>query len=163
MIPNDYVNIMFSLCLQKDGFCRHHVPFRNIPLFEKRKKKKKVKKRIDISDKYDIRNCPFHLNYWTKCLIEDHLITVYDNDIFLFNQMFDEASDIDSDLFRKCFRYTRDYCCRNKDNIYRMFSFFRAAFYENLRKMDGYEERMEKWYEEIEACLGAVRDDSEDQ
>ena len=51
-----------------------------------------MKKRVDIQDKYDIRNCPFHLNYWTRCLIEDHLITVYDNDIFLFNQMFDEMA-----------------------------------------------------------------------
>ena len=121
-----------------------------------------MKKRIDIQDKYDIRNCPFHLNYWTRCLIEDHLITVYDNDIFLFNQMFDENSDIDDELFRRCFKYTRDYCRKNKNGIHRMFSFFRAAFFENLRKMDGYDERMEKWYEETSAYLRAIREDSKD-
>lgn len=122
-----------------------------------------MRKRKDKPDIYDIRNCPFHLNYWTRCLIEDHLITVYDNDIFLFNQMFDEVTDLDFELVQRCFRYTRDYCNRNKKDIYRMFSFFRAAFYENLRKMDGYDERMEKWYEETSAYLRAIREDSEDQ
>lgn len=122
-----------------------------------------MRKRKDKQDIYDIRNCPFHLNYWTRCLIEDHLITVYDNDIFLFNQMFDEVTDLDFELVQRCFRYTRDYCNRNKKDIYRMFSFFRAAFYENLRKMDGYDERMEKWYEETSAYLRAIREDSEDQ
>jgi len=122
-----------------------------------------VRKRKDKPDIYDIRNCPFHLNYWTRCLIEDHLITVYDNDIFLFNQMFDEVTDLDFELVQRCFRYTRDYCNRNKKDIYRMFSFFRAAFYENLRKMDGYDERMEKWYEETSAYLRAIREDSENQ
>lgn len=122
-----------------------------------------MRKRKDKPDIYDIRNCPFHLNYWTRCLIEDHLITVYDNDIFLFNQMFDEVTDLDFELVQRCFRYTRDYCNRNKKDIYRMFSFFRAAFYENLRKMDGYDERMEKWYEETSAYLRAIREDSEGQ
>lgn len=122
-----------------------------------------MRKRKDKPDIYDIRNCPFHLNYWTRCLIEDHLIAVYDNDIFLFNQMFDEVTDLDFELVQRCFRYTRDYCNRNKKDIYRMFSFFRAAFYENLRKMDGYDERMEKWYEETSAYLRAIREDSEDQ
>lgn len=122
-----------------------------------------MRKRKDKPDIYDIRNCPFHLNYWTRCLIEDHLITVYDNDIFLFNQMFDEVTDLDFELVQRCFRYTRDYCNRNKKDIYRMFSFFRAAFYENLRKMDGYDERMEKWYEETSTYLRAIREDSEDQ
>ena len=102
------------------------------------------------------------MNYWTRCLIEDHLITVYDNDIFLFNQMFDENSDIDEELFRRCFRYTRDYCRKNKNGIHRMFSFFRVAFFENLRKMDEYDERMEKWHEETSAYLRAIREDSED-
>ena len=73
-----------------------------------------MRKRKDKPDIYDIRNCPFHLNYWTRCLIEDHLITVYDNDIFLFNQMFDEVTDLDFELVQRCFRYTRDYCNRNK-------------------------------------------------
>lgn len=91
------------------------------------------------------------------------MITVYDNDIFLFNQMFDEVTDLDFELVQRCFRYTRDYCNRNKKGIYRMFSFFRAAFYENLRKMDGYDERMEKWYEETSAYLRAIREDSEDK
>lgn len=72
------------------------------------------------------------------------MITVYGNDIFLFNQMFDENGDIDEDLFRRCFRYTRDYCNKNKNGIHRMLSFFREAFYENLRKANGYDERMEK-------------------
>ena len=120
-----------------------------------------MKERRDIQDKYDKRNCPFHLHYFTSCLIEDHLITVYDNDIFLFNEMFESVSDLDIDLVRRCYRYTRDYCNRNKGNIYNLFKFFKAAFYENLRKMDGYDERMEKWYEETDAYIRAIREDSE--
>ena len=120
-----------------------------------------MKERKDIQDKYDKRNCPFHLNYWTSCLIEDHLITVYDNDIFLFNEMFENVNDLDIDLVKRCYRYTRDYCNKNKDSIYNLFKFFRAAFYENLRKMDGYDERMKKWYEETDAYLRAIREDSE--
>lgn len=157
--------IMSTLCFQ---YVYRNYDFADIMLhteaflsFEKVKVKQKVKKRKDIQDKYDIRNCPFHLNYWTTCLINDHLITIYDNDIFLFNQMFDEAGNLDGDLFKRCFRYTRDYCNKNKKTIHRMFSFFRAAFYENLRKMDGYDERMEKWYEETDAYLRAIREDSE--
>ena len=112
-----------------------------------------MRKKKDKKDKYDIGNCPFHLNYWTRCLIEDHLITVFDNDIFLFNRMFDEVSDLDDELVKRCYRYTRDYCNRNKNSIYDMYKFFKASFYENLRKMDGYDERMEKWYREVEEYL----------
>ena len=122
-----------------------------------------MKERKDIQDKYDKRNCPFHLHYFTSCLIEDHLITVYDNDIFLFNEMFESVNELDIDLVKRCYRYTRDYCNKNKANIYNLFKFFRAAFYENLRKMDGYDERMEKWYEETDAYLRAIREDSENK
>ena len=122
-----------------------------------------MKERKDIQDKYDKRNCPFHLHYFTSCLIEDRLITVYDNDIFLFNEMFENVSDLDINLAKRCYRYTRDYCNRNKADIYNLFKFFRAAFYENLRKMDGYDERMEKWYEETDAYLRALREDSENK
>ena len=110
----------------------------------------KKKERIDIQDIYDKRNCPFHLNYFTSCLIEDHLITVYDNDIFLFNQLFDDVvEDNDIELVKRCFRYTRDYCNKNKNNIRNLFKFFKYSFYENLRKMDGYDEIIEKWSREV--------------
>lgn len=116
----------------------------------------KVKKRKDIQDIYDKKNCPFHLNYFTSCLIEDHLITVYDSDIFLFNELFDDViEDCDIELIKRCFRYTREYCKKNKASIYNLFKFFKVAFYENLRKMDGYEERMEKWCREAEEILKA--------
>lgn len=114
----------------------------------------KKKERKDIPDIYDKRKCPFHLNYFTSCLIEDHLITVYDKDIFLFNQLFDDVmEDNDFELIKRCFRYTRDYCNRNKNNIYNLYKFFKAAFYENLRKMEGYDERMEKWCDEVNEIL----------
>ena len=114
----------------------------------------------DISDKYDIRLCPFHLHYKTRCLIEDHLITVYDIDIHRFNEMFTDIDEnFDSALVERCFRYTRYYCLKNKESIYTIFNFFKAAYYENLRKMDGYDERMEKWYEEVDAYLKSVRED----
>lgn len=113
-----------------------------------------MKKRIDKHDKYDKGNCPFHLNYFTSCLIEDHLITVYDKDIFLFNEMFDDVVvDNDLEMVKRCFRYTRDYCNKNKNNIHNMFKFFKFSFYENLRKMDGYDERMEKWSREVDEYL----------
>lgn len=82
------------------------------------------------------------------------MISVYDKDIFLFNQLFDDVvEDNDIELVKRCFRYTRDYCNKNKDSIYSLYKFFKAAFYENLRKMDGYDERMEKWHNEVEKML----------
>ena len=50
--------------------------------------KVKVKKK---EDKYDKRNVPFSLSYYTKCLIDDYLISVYDIDLYKFEQLFQDA------------------------------------------------------------------------
>lgn len=126
------------------------------------KVKEKVKKKQDEEDKYDKRNCPFHLDYFSSCLINDHLIDVYDINlakyIDLFTTLLDEN---DFSLVVRCFRYTRDYVRKNKENIYNLYSFFETAMKENVRKMDGYEERMEKWYEECSRILDSIRNDCE--
>lgn len=132
------------------------------PLKNKVKVKEKVKG--DIDDKYDKRNCPFHLDYFTSCLINDHLIDVYNIDIHRFIKLFQELQeDNDFALIERCFRYTRDYCRKHRSEIYDLFAFFDHALRENIRKMDGYDERMEKYYEELDAYLRTIRDDSEDE
>lgn len=128
------------------------------------KVKEKVKKKEDKEDKFDKRNCPFHLDYFTSCLINDHLIDVYDINIARFVDLFTTLlEENDFSLVERCFRYTRDYVRKNKDTIYDLYSFFSAALKENVRKMDGYEERMEKLYEEWSRILAAVRRNSEDE
>ena len=128
--------------------------------------KVKVKEKVkeDKEDKYDKRNCPFHLDYFTSCLINDHLIDVYHIDIHRFISLFCELlEDNDFSLVERCFRYTRDYCRKHKTEIYDIYSFFAYALKENIRKMDGYEERMENYYAELDAYLSSIRNDSEDE
>ena len=126
------------------------------------KVKEKVKKKVDKDDRYDKRNCPFHLDYFSSCLIQDHLIDIYDINLAKFIDLFITLLDEnDFSLVERCFRYTRDYVRKNKENIYNLYAFFEAAMKENVRKMDGYEERMEKWYEECSRILNSIRNDSE--
>ena len=127
------------------------------------KVKEKVKKKVDKDDRYDKRNCPFHLDYFSICLIQDHLIDIYDINLAKFIDLFTTLLDENEfSLVERCFRYTRDYVRKNKENIYNLFAFFETAMKENVRKMDGYEERMEKWYEECSRILNSIRNDSED-
>ena len=127
------------------------------------KVKEKVKKKVDKDDRYDKRNCPFHLDYFSSCLIQDHLIDIYDINLAKFIDLFITLLDEnDFSLVERCFRYTRDYVRKNKENIYNLYAFFEAAMKENVRKMDGYEERMEKWYEECSRILNSICNDSED-
>lgn len=126
-----------------------------------KKVKVKVKDKEDKDDKYDKRNCPFHLDYFTSCLINDHLIDVYNIDIHRFVQLFKELQEEnDFELLTRCFRYTRDYCRKHKDEIYDLYDFFSYALKENIRKMDGYDERMEKYYAELDAYLSSIRRDN---
>ena len=127
------------------------------------KVKEKVKKKVDKDDRYDKRNCPFHLDYFSSCLINDHLIDIYDINLAKYIDLFTTLLDENEfSLVERCFRYTRDYVRKNKENIYNLYSFFETAMKENVRKMDGYEERMEKWYEECSRILNSIRNDSED-
>ena len=127
------------------------------------KVKEKVKKKVDKDDRYDKRNCPFHLDYFSSCLIQDHLIDIYDINLAKFIDLFITLLDEnDFSLVERCFRYTRDYVRKNKENIYNLYAFFEAAMKENVRKMDGYEERREKWYEECSRILNSICNDSED-
>ena len=130
---------------------------------EVHKVKEKVKKKVDKDDRYDKRNCPFHLDYFSSCLIQDHLIDIYDINLAKFIDLFTSLLDENEfSLVERCFRYTRDYVRKNKENIYNLYAFFETAMKENVRKMDGYEERMEKWYEECSRILNSIRNDSED-
>ena len=71
--------------------------------------------------------------------------------------------DNDFALIERCFRYTRDYCRKHRSEIFDLFAFFEHALRENIRKMDGFDERMEKYYEELDAYLRTIRDNSEDE
>ena len=109
----------------------------------KSKRKVKEKKKEDREDKYDKRNVPFSLCYYTKCLIDDHLITIYDVDLYKFEELFEGARQAyDFELIQKVFRYTRDYVRKHKDEIESVYDYFKFAFEKNLNQMDGYEERL---------------------
>lgn len=133
---------------------RHDV---TMPLIKKVKVKEKVKVKAKAhkNDKYDISNCPYQLHYFTKCLINDHIIDVYDSNIYNFNVFFEEidSANIDLNLLNRCLKYTRDYCKRNKDSIGEMYTFFRFSLLKNLEKMEGYDERVQKWSEDCEKIL----------
>ena len=127
---------------------------------EVRKVKVKVKdkEKEDKNDKYDIGNVGFELDYFTKCLISDHLIDVYDLNLHNLNDFFLELKEgFDFKLIERCFRYTRDYVRRNKDGIANVYAFFKAAMNDNVLKMDGYEERMEKYFREWDEYLKSTR------
>ena len=127
---------------------------------EVRKVKVKVKdkEKEDKNDRYDIGNVGFELDYFTKCLISDHLIDVYDLNLHNLNDFFLELKEgFDYELIERCFRYTRDYVRRHKDDIANVYAFFRAAMNDNVLKMDGYEERMEKYFREWDEYLKSTR------
>ena len=129
---------------------------------EVRKVKVKVKdkEKEDKNDRYDIGNVGFELDYFTKCLISDHLIDVYDLNLHNLNDFFLELKEgFDYELIERCFRYTRDYVRRNKDGIANVYAFFKAAMNDNVLKMDGYEERMEKYFREWDEYLKSARSD----
>lgn len=123
------------------------------------KAKDKEKEKEDRSDKYDKGLYPGHLNYFTSCLIEDEIISIYHKDIERFNKLFKEAEIAypDFGLRQRVFRYVRDYVQNRREPIDNVFDYFHAAFGVNLEKMEGYDERMREWREECQAVLGGVR------
>ena len=126
------------------------------------KVKEKVKEKDDKKDKWDIGSCPFQLDYFTKCLISDRIIDVYDLKLSELNDFFIELKNAyDYELVERCFRYTRDYVRKHKEEIMDIVAFFKKAMAENIDKMDGYEERMQKLYDEWEKILKKEKSDSE--
>ncbi len=125
--------------------------------------KKEKKKRIDKDDKFD-KSLLEHetevlfkeidaiypgskLNYYTKCLIKDKIVSIFDEEIEKFNNLLEELSrEFDFELFSRCFNYTRRYMKNNIQNIYDPYNFLRQALDSNLQKMEGYDERMEQWF-----------------
>lgn len=129
----------------------------------KDKVKEKVKEKEDKNDKWDIGNCPFKLDYFTKCLISDHIIDVYDLKLSELNDFFIELKRAyDYELVERCFRYTRDYVRKHKEEIMDIVAFFKKAMTENVDKMDGYEERMQKLYDEWEKILEEAKKEKSD-
>lgn len=129
----------------------------------KDKVKEKVKEKDDKKDKWDIGNCPFKLDYFTKCLISDHIIDVYDLKLSELNDFFIELKNTyDYELIERCFRYTRDYVRKHKEEIMDIVAFFEKAMNENVDKMDGYEERMQKLYDEWEKILEEAKKEKSD-
>ncbi len=116
-------------------------------------------KRKKKEDKYDKRNVPFSLCYYTKRLIDDHLISVYDIDLYKFEQLFQDAKrDYEFELLQMVFRYTRDYVRKHKHEIVDLYAYFEKGFNKNLNHMDGYEERMANWPEDFVKNLEKLRE-----
>lgn len=130
---------------------------------KEKENKKEKKKRIDKDDKFD-KSLLEHetevlfkeidrlypgskLNYYTKCLIKDKIVSIYDEEIEKYNDLLEELSrEFDFELFSRCFNYTRRYMKNNIQNIYDPYNFLRQALDSNLQKMEGYDERMEQWF-----------------
>ena len=123
------------------------------------KNKKKNKNEINKENKYNKGLYPGRLNYFTSCLIEDEIITIYNKDIERFNELFDDAERIYSDfsLRQRVFRYVRDYVKKRREPVEDLFNYFYVAFNDNLDKMEGYDERMQKWHDECQAILSGIR------
>ena len=116
--------------------------------------KSKRKRKEDREDKYDKRNVPFHLHYYTQCLIHDHIINVYDLNLFKYNELFEEAASIyDFELVQRVFRYTRDDVRKHKSDIYDIYDFFKKAFNKNLEVMEHYDERIANWPQMFEEMM----------
>ena len=130
---------------------------------KERKNKKEKKKRIDKSDKFDkslieeetevffkeidILYPGPRLSYYTKCLIKDNIVSIFDDEIQKYDELLVTLSnENDFDLFSRCFNYTRRYMKRNMQDIYDPYNFLRQALDSNLYKMEGYEERLEQWF-----------------
>ena len=130
---------------------------------KEKKNKKENKKRIDKDDKFD-KSLLEHendilfkeidllypgrnLNYYTKCLIKDGIITIFDDEIEKYHELLEQLSkEYDFELFSRCFNYTRRYMKKNIRSIDDPYNFLRQALDNNLHKMEGYDERMEQWF-----------------
>lgn len=124
---------------------------------QSKSKKEKKSKRIDKLDRFDIGKLPFEPNYYVSCLINDHLLSIYEPYIQEFNDFMEETISLwDKELFIRCFRYTRDQVNRSHSEIENMTSYFVISLQNNLEKMEGYDERMQKWCEEVDLYLKKI-------
>ena len=120
-------------------------------------KKEKESKKEDKLDRFDKGQLPFEPNYFVSCLIDDHLLSVYNPYIEEFNDFMEETVALwDKELFKRCFRYTRDQVNRSHSEIVNMTAYFVISLQNNLEKMEGYDERMEKWCEQAAAYLKSI-------
>jgi hypothetical protein len=116
----------------------------------KGKVKGKVKVKEHKNDKFDIGEAPDNCHYFVKCLIHDHLIDAYDINLDELNELFNSADvSYDRDLVSRVFKYTRKQAVSRKSDIGVMSDYFKKAFCENLEKMEGYDERMQRFFESI--------------
>ena len=114
-------------------------------------------KKEDKLDRFDIGKLPFEPNYYVSCLISDHLLSIYEPFIQEFNDFIEETIALwDKELFIRCFRYTRDQVRKSHSDIENMTSYFVVSLQNNLEKMEGYDERMQKWCTEVDKYLNEI-------
>ena len=124
---------------------------------QSKSKKEKKSKKEDKLDRFDIGKLPFEPNYYVSCLISDHLLSIYEPFIQEFNDFIEETIALwDKELFIRCFRYTRDQVRKSHSDISNMTSYFVVSLQNNLEKMEGYDERMTKWCEEVDKYLNEI-------
>ena len=128
---------------------------------QSKSKKEKKSKKEDKLDRFDIGKLPFEPNYYVSCLISDHLLSIYEPFIQEFNDFIEETIALwDKELFVRCFRYTRDQVRKSHSDIENMTSYFVVSLQNNLEKMEGYDERMQKWCEAAEVYLKSICSDN---
>lgn len=111
------------------------------------KGKVKVKEKADKEDKYDKGELPFEAHYFLSCLLHDHVLDIYEPRIDELNELFMEVDRCyERELSMRVFKYVRARVVENKESIASIPEYFMAAYRDNLKQMEGYDERMERLF-----------------
>jgi len=111
------------------------------------KGKVKVKEKADKEDKYDKGGLPFEAHYYLSCLLHDRVLDIYEPRIDELNDLFMEVDRCyERELSMRVFKYVRARVVENKKTIASIPEYFMAAYRDNLKQMEGYDERMERLF-----------------
>ncbi len=112
------------------------------------KVKVKGKVKADKEDKYDKGGLPFEAHYYLACLLHDRVLDIYEPRIDELNELFMEVDRCyERELSMRVFKYVRARVVENKKTIASVPEYFMAAYRDNLKQMEGYDERMERLFD----------------
>ncbi len=129
-------------------------------------RKSKKEKEIEKYDKFDknvfakydriLENkmnieYPNKLHYYTKCLIKDETISLYDSHIEDYNELFEDIlSAYDFKLVASCMKYIRAYVKNPTEPIQDMFPFIKFSLTHNIDRLSKTEEASTEWRERFD-------------
>lgn len=128
--------------------------------------KSKSEKEMDKYDKFDknlfskydriLENkmnieYPSKLHYFTKCLIKDETISLYDSHIEDFNELFDTTlAAYDFKIVAACVKYIRRYVKNPGEPIKDMYAFFKFSLTHNIERLSKTNEDSREWEERFD-------------